>query len=63
VSTLHRIGNHPPAPHADVVFVHGLGGDAFRTWAHRRMDPDDAVQLRLASALIRTNVKQEAVRG
>ncbi len=32
MSRLHRIGKSSDAPRVDVIFIHGLGGDAFGTW-------------------------------
>ncbi len=40
MSTLHEIsGRHSAKPEAEVLFVHGLGGDAYSTWRH---GPDNA---------------------
>ena len=43
MSDLHTI--HMPGegePKADVIFVHGLGGDAFTTWQHDQAKPNDS---------------------
>jgi hypothetical protein len=37
MSELHRISTGGGTPQADVIFVHGLDGHAFKTWQH---DPD-----------------------
>ena len=41
MNSLHSISK-PDEAKADVVFIHGLGGDPFKTWQHNSEKPDDS---------------------
>jgi pimeloyl-ACP methyl ester carboxylesterase len=51
MSELHRISAGGGTPQADVIFVHGLGGDPFATWWHDPDRPKDSWPLWLAEDL------------
>ena len=57
-----------PNPRVDIVFVHGLGGDARKTWTHKRTEhfwPEDSLAKDIPDARIMTysyNTKLISVR-
>jgi hypothetical protein len=48
LSELHRVSDAGRETVADLIFVHGLGGDAFATWWHDQDQPKDSFPFWLA---------------